>query len=1090
VTVTGTGGGGTATSCTAYYNYGVIIEEAGTITAGGTGKVVVNGTGGNGTSGANIGVVLSGTCSITSSGGDVFVSGTGGGNYGSSPGNSGIVINNEGVISSGGSGAVTVTGVGKGLDANNNHGVYILDIGSMITSGGTGSVTVTGYGGNTAGTSGDYNYGVNIDYGGQVASGGGPVLLNGTGGGGTSTSTYNHGVYVVGSVSSGGTGSVTVEGQSGSCGDVPDGDGITSIGIYIEWGSISSEGGNVVVTGRGNPDSNGTDNVGLYVYSGVTITSGSISGTVTVFGYGGGTNSKSGSGNDGIWNSGEITSGGATVTITGIEGNDGNAIWSEGSMTTTVNGGNLILKGNSMWFDDSDYTPVVAASDANSVTILPYTPGVGFNLGSSVEPSGGPISLQQSELNCISGGMIYLGDTGTGSITISVPVEFTSTVTLTTPATGGLYPKAAGTDLSMESGKTLSMAPGWPLVIAINGTISDTGYDAFYLNCSLSLTGGTLSLTGTYAPNIGDEFTIVSSTMSVTGTFTGLAEGDVVPFNGYDLVIHYTDTEVILNAPGTIWDGSESTDWFTAANWDMNVVPVAGDNVFIPDGVPHDPLIYTGTGTLTVCNSLTIEPGAIVTIAPGNSLTISSTLTNNSAGGVVIQSDASGTGSLIIGAASGTGTITVERYMPGRASAPYPWHIISSPVIGQSLTASLMSEWGVASNLPSNPNRKWGFGIYSEPLNAWNYYPLVFTGDVFPMGIGYVMARLITGTITFTGTPQATDLSVTLTRSSGATGSVGWNSAGNPFTSAISVSDFLTTNGSKLDASYRALYVWNPDDLVYDIVTGGSTNPYIPVGQGFCVNAGTNSATVNFLKTMRTHEPTAPFKSGASPWPGIALTVATKDMARTTVVNFNPAMTTGLDPMYDAGLFKSGGALEYYTRLVEDNGVDFGIQCLPDTGFDKMVVPLGIDLKAGGELTFTAGLTNLPNNCQPVLEDRLLGLRTDLTKNGAAYHANLPANSTGTGRFYLHLSGSTGIPEISEANLKVYSVTREIYIEGTVNTGSIATLYDLTGRSVGSYKLQAADFNILKPVGIPEGIYLIRILDKVTVKYAGKVSLQ
>ena len=33
----------------------------------------------------------------------------------------------------------------------------------------------------------------------------------------------------------------------------------------------------------------------------------------------------------------------------------------------------------------------------------------------------------------------------------------------------------------------------------------------------------------------------------------------------------------------TTWDGSSSTDWNTAANWDTGAVPTSSDDVIIPD---------------------------------------------------------------------------------------------------------------------------------------------------------------------------------------------------------------------------------------------------------------------------------------------------------------------------------------------------------------------------------------------------------------------------------------------------------------------------------------------------------------------------
>ncbi len=65
-------------------------------------------------------------------------------------------------------------------------------------------------------------------------------------------------------------------------------------------------------------------------------------------------------------------------------------------------------------------------------------------------------------------------------------------------------------------------------------------------------------------------------------------------------------------APYISWDGSFGSDWNTAANWSGNSVPTSTDNVIIPD-VANDPVIDTYTNA--VCNTLTLEPGATLTVS-------------------------------------------------------------------------------------------------------------------------------------------------------------------------------------------------------------------------------------------------------------------------------------------------------------------------------------------------------------------------------------------------------------------------------------------------------------------------------------------
>ncbi|MCX6240037.1 MAG: T9SS type A sorting domain-containing protein [Bacteroidia bacterium] len=283
------------------------------------------------------------------------------------------------------------------------------------------------------------------------------------------------------------------------------------------------------------------------------------------------------------------------------------------------------------------------------------------------------------------------------------------------------------------------------------------------------------------------------------------------------------------------------------------------------------------------------------------------------------------------------------------------------------------------------------------------------------------------------------------------------------------------------------------------MVSRGGGMTHIQVGQGFFARSKEGGGTINFTYAMREHATAATFKSAYLPWPSIELKAATKDLSRTTSVTFNDAMTPGLDPSYDAGVLKSGGGLELYTRLVEDNGSDFAIQCLPDVSLDKMVIPVSLDLTTGGEVTFSAKSANLPSGYVPVLEDRQTGISTLLNAAGASYKVVLPSNTKGINRFYLHLNAiksapvtaivsAVVIPDV--ARLKVYPIGKEIHIQGVVEDRCVASLYDLNGRSVGVYQLQAADNITLYPEGINNGIYLLRIMEGNAQRFIGKMILR
>ena len=73
-----------------------------------------------------------------------------------------------------------------------------------------------------------------------------------------------------------------------------------------------------------------------------------------------------------------------------------------------------------------------------------------------------------------------------------------------------------------------------------------------------------------------------------------------------------------IQAATITWEGTQSTDWFTAANWDGGAVPGAIDNVIIPAGTDFSPILE---GLATVMN-VRVFPNASLTIAPDAELVI------------------------------------------------------------------------------------------------------------------------------------------------------------------------------------------------------------------------------------------------------------------------------------------------------------------------------------------------------------------------------------------------------------------------------------------------------------------------------------
>ncbi len=160
---------------------GINVTNA-TVTINGTGNLHVLGRGGDGESGSQTGVKIASAGKILGGGGAIEVIGHGGLSAGVN--NYGVqVVDFDSLVSSSG-GNVSVTGSGGGsANSSFNDGVRV-DSAGKISAGASGSVAVVGIGGNAAGT-GSSNSGVEITQADTlVTSSGGAIAVTGTAGGG------------------------------------------------------------------------------------------------------------------------------------------------------------------------------------------------------------------------------------------------------------------------------------------------------------------------------------------------------------------------------------------------------------------------------------------------------------------------------------------------------------------------------------------------------------------------------------------------------------------------------------------------------------------------------------------------------------------------------------------------------------------------------------------------------------------------------------------------------------------------------------------------------------------------------------------
>lgn len=415
------------------------------------------------------------------------------------------------------------------------------------------------------------------------------------------------------------------------------------------------------------------------------------------------------------------------------------------------------------------------------------------------------------------------------------------------------------------------------------------------------------------------------------------------------------------------------------------------------------------------------------------------------------------------------------------------WHYVFSPV---SLTVTptgsfyawneVAGDWNASTT--ATPESGLGYTLVStEPAST-----VSFTGSV-------ITSASQTGTAPYNSEIQHYN------NERGSWGGSGWNLLGNPFTSALGATTFISVNGfsgnGSLDPNYNAVYINNGSTYSYigseipgySNVSGTFSYNDIQVGQGFFVRANYNNVTFSFTPAMRTHNTTVPMTKSAkteeNPWPGLQLKVQYGDKENSTLVVYNEKMSVGLDPGYDVGQMSTGPDVEIYTSLVEkDNSVNFARQALPLTDYDKNIIPVGIDSEKGGKVTFSAFTVPL-ENYKFWLEDRTTGTFTNLGTD--TYTVFLPEKTYGTGRFFIIASTNTptGIkqPEADDTGVRVWTSNDQVIIRGEVSDRAICEIYNVNGKKVLDKRLSGGELNtIARPSGL-KGVFIVRVTDGVKV---------
>lgn len=302
---------------------------------------------------------------------------------------------------------------------------------------------------------------------------------------------------------------------------------------------------------------------------------------------------------------------------------------------------------------------------------------------------------------------------------------------------------------------------------------------------------------------------------------------------------------------------------------------------------------------------------------------------------------------------------------------------------------------------------------------------------------------------------------------------------GNPYPSAISMADFKTANSQLTTTTF---YIWNSESKMntenkYEnaYITHsetGSVPPgipaFIPVGQGFIVDRGSNTGNIYFNNNMRRLVDTGTFAKGPVTDKFWLQMVTPNGVKPQMLIGFSTNGTSDYDAGYDAKIFdNSVDAL--YSTLNEKSLV---INTLGNFNSSDEVNVTANTTAAGNYTISIAQKEGVFTNGQVIyLKDNVTGTETELTAGAYTFTSNEGVQAD---RFTVTFSkGSLASGNVIKSQSTIYANNQMVYVKATSKIGTV-DVYDMSGKLMKTTKNVNAD-NVSLPVTY-KGIAVVKLL--------------
>ena len=539
-----------------------------------------------------------------------------------------------------------------------------------------------------------------------------------------------------------------------------------------------------------------------------------------------------------------------------------------------------------------------------------------------------------------------------------------------------------------------------------------------------------------------------------------------------------------------------SSDWTlsSAATSDMTPGSLEEEfrfynSVWHPNGVAPDILsnskaVVVQSGIVIIssdinCAGLEVFSGSTLELSAGKGITVDGNITNN--GTLKVKSDETSCGSVIVTGTS-TGNIQYDLHLTGGISSP--WHLISAPVESQSINDFVIDG---NSSIQTSESNNYGLALYNTSTDIWNYYhngsgsdPNIeaSTAGNFVAAKGYSVLRSSSGEVSFLGTLNAIDQSISLTPDK-------WNLIGNPYPSFVNANatdNIITSNTSALNDAYEAIYLWDALNSEYKIINQSTSATYLSPGQGFFVYADSDADDFSFTESMQSHQTEDWFERGVSDRTSLKVIAEFPSTQSSTEIMFIDGMTPELDSGCDAGRF-SGGNNDFYTFTGLMDGspdpLELALQCLPELEeFEMDNIPLGVSVVEDAEVTFKLDLGNFTDEKKVYLRDLVADEQIRLDEEGSSYSTYVNSSESGLGRFYVFIPNEgVQLDEWRDSNLQIFYNSKRncLNIYGTITPHSLLNVFDCSGRLVFSRLLNKDSSAQIVLPRMSKGFYIVEL---------------